>query len=1252
MARNIMADESSELYTAIRGLQLYRRECRRTIAQRTGQGRSNGTTDNGEICLCQQPGEQSEIDERDHMNSVEINEQDYGPKKLSSNEPRYIRCDINTPPEKIEKLLTEIWKVERPKLLVAVIGGAKYFKMSEGLEEKFCSKIIDATRQSGAWLLTSGFNAGVVQMIGRTLNNMHLTSLTQHITAIAVTKYGCIRNNSDIVQKIDPQAKEYEESTRKGKHDLEPNHSHYILLDDGTRHQYRGIQDRLSVFMRTISKGKNMERDSSRNLNRSGLDTSNQVPAVTLLVEGGKDSIISVYHSLKNNIPVIIVKGSGRAADFFARWIYILDKKESSSMNSNQRKILRIDSDSDRKQLDGLVKPYEKNMRVDLRRTLTHHSEEPWQWDDQERLKKNVDKIWYNVLFCLQPSMRSNLFQFHLAANDDLTNTLLRTIYRVRRKTIDSVHSQNSADRNAVDKRNLDVQMLRLALQWNCLEVAKDLIVRGSIENINLKEQADDLLLTLSNNLPAFLHYFITLGLALPRLIFRVDSDVRTITSRTYNQIMIAKLYSQDVIEDFHKKGECLLYDIMDLNGHFRQQLSTKDLNHVLNELVGYFMEKLYPEDGNTDHAITNSVGVDVEVGQSNSNELSNYAIRDLFIWSILMSKIDMAKMLLAHINHRICAALVARKILMTYRTRYVKYSDRSSEYEAFMNYFEEYAIKCITQCYKNNSNKARKLVLRECKMFGNVTCLQVAFHAKAKRFIDHSCCVQAISNVWYRSIDIDRTGVCWLLVHVFTFGLTTIFTNIASQATENTYVQANGINTDVESKSALEPYGITYSDALERRQVQSKSSCKPLSINLANILEFHQCPVVKFSYDCIHYLLIVLLFSYVQLFRFDPLTMQTSSIHWTEILLVILISCMLISAFRLFFELDTTTKFATIKHYHSHPVKTYSSILSYVLFYTGFGLRFTLTEPQGNFFYARIIMGYSLQLWWLRALKYVGTIEFFGPPIVAIEKMLHDLVFFACLIIIVMCGYGTASRSIAYYGNITFTADEISREIAYPVYYLLYGQLDNELKYLDSAPGTNWSVAVHILLAFNMLFMVILLLNLLIAMFNKRFDKIYDEAMIIWHYQQYKLVRDYFGRACLLPPVSLVIDTYNLLGIFIDRMFGRKYCPECYRKKIFKMITKNRAVKKSWDAFEGASTYEYAKAEAPIGTTTTAENMADSQEILDEKFHDLLKSVEDEQKTLKSSFDEFQTLAKSSLHVIETKLANVHDSEKTTTTN
>jgi hypothetical protein len=54
------------------------------------------------------------------------------------------------------------------------------------------------------------------------------------------------------------------------------------------------------------------------------------------------------------------------------------------------------------------------------------------------------------------------------------------------------------------------------------------------------------------------------------------------------------------------------------------------------------------------------------------------------------------------------------------------------------------------------------------------------------------------------------------------------------------------------------------------------------------------------------------------------------------------------------------------------------------------------------------------------------------------------------------MSGYGAASRAIAYYGNITFTAYGIFHDIAYPVYYLMYTQLSNETGYLDGAGAYN----------------------------------------------------------------------------------------------------------------------------------------------------------------------------------------------------
>jgi hypothetical protein len=68
------------------------------------------------------------------------------------------------------------------------------------------------------------------------------------------------------------------------------------------------------------------------------------------------------------------------------------------------------------------------------------------------------------------------------------------------------------------------------------------------------------------------------------------------------------------------------------------------------------------------------------------------------------------------------------------------------------------------------------------------------------------------------------------------------------------------------------------------------------------------------------------------------------------------------------------------------------------------------------------------------------------------------------CIIAIVMIGYGVASRSMVYYpvangfttatgGSIdtSFNGRSVFHQIIYPVYYMMYGRIDNELATLDS---------------------------------------------------------------------------------------------------------------------------------------------------------------------------------------------------------
>lgn len=61
----------------------------------------------------------------------------------------YIRCDIETGPEILSKLIFEVWQIKRPRLVMCVIGGAKFFKMHERLEREFINGIIQTTLKAG-----------------------------------------------------------------------------------------------------------------------------------------------------------------------------------------------------------------------------------------------------------------------------------------------------------------------------------------------------------------------------------------------------------------------------------------------------------------------------------------------------------------------------------------------------------------------------------------------------------------------------------------------------------------------------------------------------------------------------------------------------------------------------------------------------------------------------------------------------------------------------------------------------------------------------------------------------------------------------------------------------------------------------------------------------------------------------------------------------------------------------------------------
>ena len=99
--------------------------------------------------------------------------------------------------------------------------------------------------------------------------------------------------------------------------------------------------------------------------------------------------------------------------------------------------------------------------------------------------------------------------------------------------------------------------------------------------------------------------------------------------------------------------------------------------------------------------------------------------LRDLFLWSVFMDLSEMAKVLLSHMNERICASLIAAKIFKNYSNNSATIDMRDRLQRQVVE-FEIYSAKCVEKCYACNEVMSCELLLREVPLFGNVTCMQV----------------------------------------------------------------------------------------------------------------------------------------------------------------------------------------------------------------------------------------------------------------------------------------------------------------------------------------------------------------------------------------------------------------------------------------------------------------------------------------------------------------------------------------------
>ncbi|WAR04647.1 TRPM5-like protein [Mya arenaria] len=479
-------------------------------------------------------------------------------------------------------------------------------------------------------------------------------------------------------------------------------------------------------------------------------------------------------------------------------------------------------------------------------------------------------------------------------------------------------------------------------------------------------------------------------------------------------------------------------------------------------------------------------------------------AINCLFIWSIFSLRYDISYQFWRLSESKMTAAVFACKCLKRMK-KYTEDDDRKSRIEWMIGKYDHRSTWILTKCYADKKNKAKKCLVRERKVFGGTSTLLMANQNKV--FIQQSACQAALDDIWLQPLSTDETTnpfwkVMFLMINPLFAGF---FLHFVGQ---DSMTNGNG----------------------------KQMCCGGFAWMLKRAWDYTHSPLVKFMYNMLSYLVFLTLFAYAIVFSTNQ---SLSAVNYA---LMVWVFSFVIEEIRQ--QLVSNDDYIT-------DIWNWIDLLALALFIVGEVLRNISLDL------ARIIMALDFIVFSLRLLHACTCLRNIGPKLVMIGKMMQDLVYFFIIMMVVVVSYAIATQSILY-PNSPFTWYTFYKTLKIP-YWNIFGELGLE-DIEDVGNCTNDTMAgfgdlprcptkagvyiVPIMMAIYMLIVQVLLLNLLIAMFSFTFEKVQDETDKHWCFLRFKLIREYYDRPFLCPPLILISHVMRI--VFYIRRKRVKHHDHC----------------------------------------------------------------------------------------------------------
>ncbi|UJR33550.1 hypothetical protein I4U23_020992 [Adineta vaga] len=1095
-----------------------------------------------------------------------------------STRAEFIRIPPDASVMHVKELLVKQWCHARPSLVISVTGGAKEYNMKPKLLRAFRRGLLKVARTTGAWIITGGMNTGIMKLVGEIVQINPDRSRPIHLIGIAT--WGCV---SDF-QQLDVHGSNVHyakpRSEQKGEAPLEPNHTEFIFVDDGSERKYgREISFRAKLEQAIsggffASKSTTVTQAANQTTSLSGApsvrsEQLDPVPVVLLVVEGGPNTVRTVHEAVvQNNIPAVFLEGTGRCCDLFAK-AYLLYNDNLQKLDLNDEGTANADPTTISKRFDDLKKKLREELKEELQAISgtgdtstsvggkTPRKSSATTTDKNARVVDSTDyfELVYECIHTRRRFLNIISLNSRNPVEPDIDLVILQAL-------LNATSVSDLSKTNMQRKR----EQLRLALEWNRVDIAKNCIMKNDRDWE--KMDLNDLFKTaLNNDQVAFVKLFLDHDFSLTDFFRDQEEFIKLYTIDQQDIEAFANVTTDPLRRIYKKIIQPLIGDFFDVNAVF----PSTDVSSS-HEIISNGEQKSCFCCESRRYRTRSGVDRDGSIHSEGSAAYSGGHVdidKELFIWSVIQGRREFALLFWSRSKNKICTALIAALI---YRKRARR--DNDASYNDSADEFENLAVQILDKFYESSYHACTQAIIRQISAFGNVTWLEIAVAAEAKQFIAQRAVQDVLNNIWYGYIDhnVSDMTIVFATINLWYSGFLPYQNELVKTNDETPFLR-NRIN-----KSR-----VSSRQAQEQKRLMGSTSAK-ISEYFPNVKTFMSAPYVKYLYNLYFHVFFLLLFSYVILCDFFPLydfpmdkcgtfnnpsyqndsvssnenkqtgvdrmsasdkTNSNKTIPYgfqrrsrpanTEIVLAIWVFTLLCEEIRQLFSTEAQSKRNAITAYFK-IFWNKLDVLAIVLFFIGFTLRFLPVSEC--FCAARIVLSVDLTIWFMRSLDIFAAVKRLGPKLVMIGEMVHDLKFFMLMLIVFILAFGVSSYSLIY--GVQKFSWHLPRDIVNLAYWQIFGEL-NALETFEHNYKPN-GYAAFILLVAYMAVVSILLVNLLIAMFSNTFDRLQTDTDRIWKFQRYSLICEYLSRPSLPPPFIFISHLWRFI-LYISARCIRSQC-------------------------------------------------------------------------------------------------------------